>query len=180
MDKKALITISEWQWPDDISDKERTFIGEYVLSGDKQASATAAGYADSVLDHIGDKLLRKSSVRREIAEIRSAIEKKAGDLSDEDVIAHFKAIAEANILDFYDELGNVVDIDEMDKTKAGAVKEIIRSVSPKGVVTVKVTMHDKIAALQNLSRIRGLYAADNGQTQGDINIQINVPGISVL
>ena len=174
-DDKEKKVLTEWVWSNDLTEKERTFVKEYILSGDTIHSAKKAEYV--MVETMATKLIQKQEILAEIELIREEIVRKKGSLSQEEVVKEFKLIAEANILDFYDEMGNVKDIDEMDKEKARCVKEIVRTVNPKtGAVTVKVTMHDKISALQNLGRIGGYYAADNGQSQGNVNIMLNVPG----
>lgn len=149
----------------------------YARTGDSKVAVQEAGYSASVQAWMGDKLLAREDVRAQLKELEDKVESVKDDVPIQEVIKGFRVIADANILDFYDESGQVVDVMRMDREKAKAIKEIKRTVNPKnGHVTVTVTMHDKVAALQNLGRIGGHYAADNGQTSGDVNIQINLPG----
>lgn len=170
-------TIHDREWSPGFSDKEKHFLLRFAQTGEMELSAKAAGYSDSSLAWIGDRILSKEGPRIELATIKQELGIGSGTMTQEDIVEEFKIIGQASIADFYDELGNVKDISDIDPTKARAIKEIKRTVNPKnGHVTTILTMHDKISALQNLGRIGGHYAADNGQQQGDINIQIVAPG----
>lgn len=171
------LTIHDIDWIGKFSNREKAFIVSYAKTGDLENSLIEAGYSETVLDWMGDKLLSQKPIRDQLAALKEQGEREQDEVKVREVVQGFRNIAEANILDFYDEEGQVVDVTAMDPSKTHAIKEIKRTINPKtGAVTVTVTMHDKIAALQNLGRIGGHYAADNGQSGGDVNIQINLPG----
>lgn len=170
------------EWPQGLSDKEKVFLMEVARGADMPLAAERAGYSPAVTGSIGRTILKKEVAREELARLRAERSGDAGDIALKEVVEGFRLIANANILDFFDYDGEVMDVGDMDPEKARAIKEIKRTVNPRnGHVTVVITMHDKVAALNNLTKIGGHYAADNGQQGGDVNIQINLPGgISAL
>lgn len=175
--KLVMSTIHDREWVNITSEKEKNFLLTYARTGDLQESARAADYAETSISWIGDRIMSRAEAREELRLIRDELGYKEGSMSQEELIEEFKTIATATITDFYDDFGDVIDVTQMDPIKARAIKEIKRTVNPKsGAVTVVVTMHDKISALQNLGRIGGHYAADNGDKTGDVNIQIVLPG----
>ena len=170
-------TIFDIEWSEGISDKEKKFILEYAKDSDKDRALIVAGYSDSVQSWMGDKLLSRPEIRQELAMVREHVGPAKDDIPIEEIIAGFRSITDVSMTDFFDFNGEVMDISEMDPVKAKAIKEIKKTVNPRnGHITTVVTLHDKIAALQNLGRIGGHYAADNGQNQGDVNIQVVLPG----
>lgn len=171
-------TIHDREWSAaKLSEREKLFLLEFAQTQDLVLSARKAGYSESVVGYQGKVILAKPEAKGELLLIREEIGAASPDMTKDEIVEEFKIIATATITDFYDEFGNVRDVTEFDPEKAKAIKEIKRTVHPKtGAVTVTLTMHDKINALQNLGRIGGHYAADNGQLDKDVNIQIVVPG----
>lgn len=173
----AEISIHDREWNGKFSEREKKFLVAYASSGDMVEAATDAGYDPGAVSWVGQKIMGRPESKLELNELKKELGKDAGSMDFEELVKEFKIVATASIKDFYDEEGNVIDVTEMDPVKARAIKEIKRTVNPKnGHVTVTVTMHDKISALQNLGRMGGHYAADNGQSNGDVNILLNVPG----
>lgn len=172
-----MATIHDREWVNITSEKEKEFLLIYARTGDLQESARGANYAEASVPWIGDRIMARQEAREELRLIRDELGMKDGAMTQEELVEEFKTIATSTITDFFDEFGEVLDVTEMNPIKARAIKEIKRTVNPKnGHVTTVITMHDKISALQNLGRIGGYYAADNGQSQGDVNIQIVLPG----
>lgn len=174
---RTMASIYERDWQSKFSDKEKEFLLELASTGDMEGSARKAGFSDASVSWIGKKILAKPEAKYELECIKKETGADAGSMTLEELEEEFKIIATASVTDFYDELGNVKDVTELDPEKAKAIKSVKRTVNPRnGAITVELVMHDKISALQNLGRMGGHYAADNGQGVGDVNIQIVVPG----
>lgn len=172
-----MATIYDRDWKSKFSDNEKKFLMEFATSGDIEESARKAGFAENSISWIGKRILARQDSKYELDCIKKETGLTEGSMSLEQLEEEFKIIATATVTDFYDELGNVKDVTELDPEKAKAIKSVKRTVNPRnGSVTVELVMHDKISALQNLGRMGGHYAADNGQSNGDVNIQIVVPG----
>lgn len=171
-------SIYDRQWIGEFSDQEKMFLLEYAKSGDDIDASLRAGRSATSAKTWGRIFLERPEARAELMVIKETSGGEPGTINLDALVNEFEIIAKASIVDFIDPLtGNVMEPTEMDPVKARAIKEIKRTVNPKnGHVTTVITMHDKIQALTNLGRIGGHYAADNGQQQGDVNIQINLPG----
>lgn len=167
----------ERQWPEKtFTPKEKEFLLEYARTNDETASLDHAGYAETQWAFKGKSILSRKESQQELALIRAELGMAEGStLTQKEIEEEFRVIATATVTDFYDELGEVRDITELDPDKARAIKSVKRSVDRFGKVTVELVMHDKIQALQNLGKMGGFYALDEGG-KGDVNIQINLPG----
>lgn len=172
------MNIVERTWTHNFSDKEKKFLIAYAQGGSLEDAAIVAGYGNKVISFMGERILKRKEAREELKNIKVDLATAdTATIAIDEVVEGFRAIASAVITDFYDDFGDVVDVTSIDPIKARAIKEIKRTVHPKtGAVTVTLTLHDKVAALQNLGRIGGHYAADNGQSTGDINIMVGLPG----
>lgn len=164
-------------WTNSFTPQEQIFLMELAQGETDVDAARKAGYSEASLRRNIDKLMARPEARLEMMAIKEEFGMEAGGVKLSELVREFEVIAKANVADLLDEFGEFRDLSDIDPEKARAIKEVKRSVNPRtGVVTITYTMHDKIAALQNLGRIGGHYAADNGQQQGDVNIQINLPG----
>lgn len=171
--KSALV---KREWPDSISPQEQDFLFRYATTDDIVLAARLAEYPITKVSWIGKKIMARPECKVELIRLKDELGKPT-EILEEDLVREFKIIAEANIQDYLDEFGEVKPIDTIDPLKAKAIKSFKKTINPKtGVITLELTMHDKITALAHLGKNIGFYAADNGQQQGDINIQINVPG----
>lgn len=167
----------ERKWKNKFSPKEKIMLVEIAKGSSPLQAAVQAGYSEGWASVNVDRKLAQESFQVELQLIKDEIAEVGETVTLKELLDEFRIIGTANITDFYDYKGDVLDVTEIDPQKARAIKEIKRTINPKnGHVTVTLTMHDKVAALQNLGRIGGHYAADNGQTSGDVNIQLNLPG----
>lgn len=175
-------TIHDHIWINKFTEKEKRLLLGYAKGLDLVDAARQANYGEGVVSWVGEKLIARPEARAELRELRREMGAKEGEIPAEDLIHEFKIIAQASVTDYLDELGNFKDVIDIDPEKAKAIKEVKRTLNPRtGEITVTLTMHDKISALQNLGRMGGHYAADNGQQGGDVNIQLNLPaGLATL
>lgn len=69
-----------------------------------------------------------------------------------------------NMSDFLDSKGNVRPLENMDEDALAAIRDIKITRCPKtGKKKVQLTLHDKNAPLERLTRILGMYEQDNKQ-----------------
>ena len=163
------------EWPEEINAQEQDFLFRFAVTDDIFQAAREAGYPESRCNWIGKKIMSRPECKIELLKLKEELGKPT-EVMEEDIIREFRIIAEASMLDYIDEFGEVKNMDEIDPLKAKAIKSIKRTVNPKtGAVTTEIVLHDKLAALSHLGKNIGFYAADNGQQNGDINIQLNLP-----
>lgn len=168
-------------WPKSITKQEQDFLFRYAITDDIVLAARQAEYPEGKVGWIGKKIMSRTDCKLELIKLKDELGKPT-EILEEDLVREFKIIAEANIQDYLDEFGEVKPLDEIDPMKAKAIKGYKKTINPKtGVITIDLVLHDKINALSHLGKNIGFYAADNGQQQGDVNIQINLPkGLTAL
>jgi len=139
-----------------LTPKQILFVKEYVCDKNATQAAIRAGYSKQTARAIGSENLTKPAVRAAIdAEIQKL--KVRAELSAERVIAEYMRIAFADIRDAI--CWNVDEVDvkpstEMCDRTASAISEV--NVTPSGAIKVK--MHDKLKALDALSRHLSLFS----------------------
>jgi len=149
--------------PNELTDRERAFCAEFVASRfNASAAAIAAGYSAASAAQEGSRLLRRPRVA---ALISAALEQRMGELE----VAADRVLIELASVAFSD-LASVcswgprgvklVSSDDLSQFARAAVKSV--TVRPgKFGNTVTVSLHDKHAALQTLSRVLGLLRPED-------------------
>jgi phage terminase small subunit len=148
-----------------LSEKEKTFISEYLVDLNGSQAAIRAGYSRKSVAKMAYLILKRPRVIEAIAQAQA--ERLAViDMRAEDVLTELSAVARGNVLD-YMRIGPsgepVVDFSGLDRTHAAALSEITvedfadsRTASKRDGRRVKFRMHDKVAALDKLAKHFGL------------------------
>jgi len=153
-----------------LSDKQRLFITEYLKDFNATQAAIRAGYSKATANRIASENLSKPDIK---FELNKQIDLLLADNKDIalSVVRECQKIAFAKITDFveFDNDGLVLkSSDDVD----GSVLESIsfdETITQSGMSTKKrVKLHDKLKALEILSKYTGLYK----ETPIDININI--------
>jgi phage terminase small subunit len=137
--------------------KQKRFVAEYMLDLNATQAAIRAGYSPKTARVVGSENLTKPDIERAIAEAQGAREKRL-DISADHVLEELARIAFADTTSAIRvEDGRVVvqDTDEMDENTRRAISEISETVTTNGG-TLKVKFHDKVKALELLSRHLGI------------------------
>jgi len=134
-----------------LTDKEEAFCQAYVFNPlsqwNKAKSAEIAGYSKNSMYEIGAENYRKPHIRKRIEDLCKELRIKNEELITF-TINEFKRIAEADMSDCIDEEGNIKKIKEID---GKIVKKYIKD--DKGI---KIELHDKLAALNGISKYTGM------------------------
>ena len=115
-----------------------------------------AGYSDYSTAH---RMLKLPHVAAHLAQlIDSATDESAINLNR--IAGELAAIGLANIADYYD-VNGVIKLQDLSRDAAAAIQEL--TVSESGAVKIK--LHSKLTALENLTKMLGGYEAHNAQKQ---------------
>lgn len=159
---------------------QESFVEEYLADTKLNAmeAAIRAGYSKKTAKMAGHNNLRKPNVRAAIQKRRK--EMGIGVISPEEVLAEYVKIAKADIKDFltfrtekavvdHDENGTpifgyvpILEMKDSDDVDGSMISEV--SLTDKG--TLKVKLHDKHKALEQICKLLGL-------TDGSLNINFN-------
>lgn len=166
---------------DGLTPKQARFIAEYLIDLNATQAAIRAGYSEDSATEIGYENLTKPHIA---AEIRKRQEDTAAALSitRESVLRELKRIGFADIRKVARFEGgelHVADSDDLTEDEAAAISELSMSESESTTDTGssssrtrKVKLHDKVKALENLSKHLGLLDPDPTKTP-PVTINLN-------
>ena len=150
---------------DKLTDKQRIFVKEYLVSFNATQAAIKAGYSKKSAKSVGYENLTKPHIQEEIKKQHEERRKRLGIQAD-DIVNRLWAIANGNIAEYADWKGRRISLkpsDMLNKTQKYIINEI--SDTQWGV---KIKLADKIKALELLGRHLGLFA-ENVNHDGDNN-----------
>ena len=151
-----------------LSPKQERFCQEYMKDLNGTQAAIRTGYSKKTAHPQAGRLLSKVIIKKRIDALKKKLAEKA-DVNAGMVIEEFKKLAFANVQDYITYGNEIKDISRIDAVKAAAVESIQSNIRHDGgqsegyTEKVKLKFHSKIAALENLGRYLGIYAADNKQ-----------------
>ncbi len=150
--------------PKKLTAQEQIFIDQYLISLKPEEAALIAEYA-ATTSHTKAYLWVSNSKNNPKPYIYKIIQKKLTKLSEDAgvtakmIVEEFKKIGFANIKDLI-KLGNKIkDVSQL----PSEVAAVVESISTTKAGGVKIAMHSKIKALENLGKIKGIYERDNRQ-----------------
>ena len=177
----------------DFTPKQVAFMRSWLICRDGTKAAIEAGYAKGSAHVTGSRLLSNAKIKAALEEVDRRIAKRQ-QVSAEEVIEVYKAIATANMFDFitYDADGHPqFDLEMVERNRrelGGAIKTLqIKRTSRKApgreeVITevdVKVGLIDKMQALDTLNKATGALTEKNpGSKEPNviINVTTGIPG----
>ena len=133
--------------------KHAIFVAEYLVDCNGTAAATAAGFSKKTSHSVASRLLRNAKVRRAINEGQRLRSVRLGITADR-IAVELANIAFADLRDIVSIEGGqmrVRDTAELTRQQSAAISEI--SETNAGL---RVRMHSKVAALENLGKQLGL------------------------
>jgi phage terminase small subunit len=141
-----------------LTDRQERFCREYVANGAHgKAAAIAAGYSAKSAETQAADMLALPKISDEI---RRRTEIAAGplDMSAEEIVQEASRIARVRVnqvVTFGPGGVNPLSSDEMSEDVLAAVSEVSQTVSAEGG-SIRVKLHDKLAALTLLAKLKGL------------------------
>lgn len=146
---------------DGITNKEKRFAEEYIKDYNGTRAGREAGYGvkstDDVLRVVIHEVKNKPAVKQYIAELQSELEEMSG-ISRYRVLQEYAKIAFASFGDFFRGWMDMKSFDELTEFQRAAiseVQEVTRYIDGEPVVGVRIKLHDKIRALDSISRMLG-------------------------
>lgn len=157
-----------------LSERELKFCRNMLTAKDQSEAAIQSGYSPKAARQIASRLLTKANIKAEIKRLREKAEKNA-------LVTRERIEQELAALAFAD-MGTYVEVLEGGIVKATAFKDlppgatrVIKSVKEhkkimtdsegdgSGIVVdneFEFSLHDKLGALKELSKLKGLYPKD--------------------
>lgn len=160
-----------------LTDKERRFVGEYLIDLDARKAALAAGFSETVANSKAYQWVSNSKTKPHVYEaIQKAIQKRAEktEVTQERVVQELARIGFSDIRKLLDESGELKSPNDWDDDTAAAVAGVEISSRSAGddIVTIKkLKQWDKLGALEKLGRHLGVFEAE--EKSRDIHIHLH-------
>lgn len=139
--------------------KEELFVREYLVDLNGAAAAVRAGFGRTHANTTGYRLRQRADVREAI-EAGLAERNAALDISADRVLAEYARIAFSDMADFADfgpEGVRLRDLSALGRDQTAAIASLSAATRELGP-SVRIRLHDKLAALDALARHIGLEA----------------------
>lgn len=156
-----------------LSQKQEDFCYWYVKLKNGTQAAIKAGYSVKTSQQAASENLLKPLIVKRIEEVREE-RKKANEITEERIKAEYAKIAFSNMQDFVKEGMTFEDLKKMPRSKVAAVESftVTEQVTQFGTTTnVKVKLHSKTKALEDLGKNVGMFEKDNKQKAVKIDLK---------
>ncbi len=142
-------------------------------------SAVYAGYSEKTKDQIAYNLLQEPEVNEYIQKLREDYKAKNG-INAESVLNEYRKIAFSDVRNLLTIDGGLKDISEIDDDTASSIASIesyedFNREGEKLGTNRKLKLHDKLRALEALSKHLGLFEKDNSQKEKAIVTIFKLP-----
>lgn len=153
-----------------LTPQQQRFCDEYLLDCNGQHAAVRAGYSPKYAGTHAWQLLKKPAIKQYIADKQAAYA-EALNIKAHTVLQQYAAIAFFDIRRLYDENQNLIPLHELPDEVAMAIESFQVKETYDGDIrtaaTVKVKLHSKLDALNDLAKHLGLFEKDNKQQKDD-------------
>jgi len=160
-----------------LNPRQKTFVAEYLIDLNATQAACRAGYRPKRAQKTGSRLLQRRDVRGAIAEAQAQRLAKL-DMDAEAVLTELARVARASVLD-YMRIGEdgepIIDLSRLNQDNAAAIANVTvdrfkgaDGADKSQIRRVKISFHNKVAALRELARHFGLAREHVGRESDDI------------
>jgi phage terminase small subunit len=163
-----------------LSNKQKMFIEEYLISFNATQAAIDAGYSEKSAATIGSENIRKPHISK-------AIKKRLSEraMSADEVLDRLANMARGDMGDFMD-IGSISISLDLNKAKDLGLTHLIKKVKDRSVMTIdkdgietethtlEVELHDAQSALVHLGRHHKIFVDRMEHSGSDINIKVGI------
>lgn len=163
----------------ELTEKQKRFCEEYLIDLNATQSAIRAGYSEKTAYSIGCENLTKPEIQNYISELQ---EQRAKDscITQQKVMTELSRVAFGDIKNLFDDMGRLRDMSEIESEVTSGIKSVnvlTEKIMGNGETNYEVTLkkveqHDKLKALDMISKMLGFYSKDNEQKKPVTNISL--------
>lgn len=162
-----------------MQDNHIKFADKYFETGNASESAIYAGFSADTAKQSGYQVLIRDDVQEYLSKLRKEYQEKTG-INKESVLNEYRKIAFSDVRKILTVDGGLKSIDDIDDDTAGAIAGIesfdVEADGEKLGTNRKIRLHDKLKALEALSKHLGLFEKDNEQSK----LNISTPIINII
>jgi len=161
-----------------MTEQVKRFLDEYFVTLNGYKSAVYAGFSDKTARQQASHMLDVEENIEYLSVLRAEYASKNG-INKESILNEYRKIAFSDVRKILTIDGGLRSIDDLDDDTAGAIAgiESFDEVSRDGErlgTNRKIKLHDKLRALEALSKHLGLFEKDNSQSAPIVNNIINL------
>jgi len=159
-----------------MTELQRRFADRYFETLNGSQSAIYAGYSEATSRQKACELLNDPEIEAYISALKAEYAEKSG-ISKMRVLDEYRKIAFSDVRNVLTVDGGLKSIDDIDDDTSGAIAsiesfdEVDRSGERLGT-NRKIKLHDKLRALEALSKHLGLFEKDNDQKKNQATVTI--------
>lgn len=167
---------------DKLTDKQEMFCREYLVDLNGKQAAIRCGYSEKTAENQASRLL--SNVK--VIEYLNTLKKKTTDkleLTTEMIVSEWMKLAFSSIADLHNTWITLKEFESLTPDQKAAIESIETKVLKKNIGTslepeiidveyVKIKLHSKTKALEELGKFKGIYKEDNDQRKQDVEINL--------
>lgn len=142
--------------------RQKLFCHHYLTDFNATNAIKKAGYSAKTASEAGCLMLKNPKVKSYIDSIKEELTDKA-DVKTLDVINEYKKVAFSNLQDYLKDGNTISDLSKLPRGIVAAVDTIQCKVGKDGTEEIKIKLHNKLTALDALSRHLGIFERDNLQ-----------------
>lgn len=161
-----------------LNERQKKFCNEYLIDLNATQAAIRAGYSKRTARSIAQENLTKPDIQKFIQECQKKLQEKTG-ITQERVLQEYARIAFANPTNLYDEVGNLIEIHQLNEDQAAVIAGIdvlnewgkdVKGNKEITGQTKRIKLWNKNAALDSLAKHLGLFEKDNAQKKTEIDL----------
>lgn len=166
-----------------IEPRQQRFVDEYLKDLNATQAAIRAGYSKKTAKVQGSRMLTNVAVAAVIEKRKKAASQRL-EMSAEEIRQAFSRIGRHDVRKLFNEAGGLKPIHELDDDTAAAISGIeviskltrVKGRRPSKTQIHKVKTYDKVGALTQLARIRGMMQ-DKVQVEHTMTLEALIMGV---
>jgi phage terminase small subunit len=157
--------------------QQQRFCEEYIIDGNGSRSAKEAGYSERSAAAIANNLLKTNpKIQEYINQLRIAQQRRTDSDADK-VVEELSKLGYANIADYYDKKGALIEVKKLPSYASAAIHSIketeFKMTEGASKIVREYKLHDKLGALRELLQHHANEQGDGSGKDIKINIVIN-------
>jgi len=178
MEEEKIYTLDELK--DKLTEKERLFCHQYIIDWNGARAAREAGYSEKTCYEIAHQNLTKLHIKQYIEFIKNDLEKEAG-ISKLKQLNELSKIAYSSIAHLHNKWIELKEFESLTDEQKAAIESIDTKHETKQVFNidkeekedihvnyVKIKLHPKIPAIQEINKMMGYNEPDKIEHSGEI------------